>query len=223
MKVAIIQFPGSNCDQDMYYALKNVLNVSVQFVWHKSGSLGDATAVILPGGFSFGDYLRSGAIACTSPIMKAVAHFAKTGGMVLGVCNGFQILCEMGLLPGALVQNNCQEFRCQNQGLTVCASTSHFSPNILGEHIQLPIAHGLGNYRIPGKLLDEIEANRQVLFRYSGERGNPNGSLNQIAGIRNRAGNVMGMMPHPERAVEPFHTTQDGIQILRAFLNSRMI
>ena len=224
MNVCIVQFPGSNCDQDMFHAVKDVLGIPVRMVWHKEKSFGgECDAVILPGGFSFGDYLRPGAIACVSPIMNALADFAKQGGRILGICNGFQILCEMGLLPGALVRNNCQEFRCHTQGLAVQNSTPSFNVEKLGEHIELPIAHGDGNCRIPGKLLDELEAHKQVLFRYSGERGNPNGSLNQIAGIRNRAGNIFGMMPHPERAVEPIHPSTHGISVLKAFLNSKMM
>lgn len=223
MKVAVIQFPGSNCDWDVYHALTDSLNVPTKMLWHKETSLREADAIVLPGGFSYGDYLRCGAIARFSPIMPEIINFAKRGGRVLGICNGFQILCETGLLPGCLIRNTCLEFRCHNQDLAVENSTQWFSRSFLGEHIRVPVAHGEGNYRIEGGTLDELEAHKQVLFRYSGEKGNPNGSMNQIAGIRNRAGNIFGMMPHPERAVESFHPSQEGIPILNAFLKSEVI
>ena len=178
----------------------------------------------MPGGFSFGDYLRCGAIARFSPIMADVQRFAGNGGPILGICNGFQILCESGLLPGALIRNNCLEFRCVNQCLSVEDSTESFCKAELGERIYLPIAHGEGNYRLDENSLNALESNSQVLLRYSGDleegpgHGNPNGSVNDIAGIRNEAGNVFGMMPHPERVVEPYHPGLDGIPILRAFL-----
>ncbi len=229
MSVAIIQFPGSNCDYDALYAFDTVLGAPARFVWHKETSLGEAEAVVLPGGFSYGDYLRCGAIARFSPIMAAVKEFAANGGMVLGICNGFQILCEAGLLPGALVRNDCLEFRCQTQTIHVEESTEQFNRSKLGARLRIPIAHGEGNYRIDDAGLDDMVTHSQILFRYAdatgkvNAAGNPNGSLSSIAGIRNRAGNVFGMMPHPERAVQAFHPSKDGIAILRAFLASRLV
>ena len=227
MKVAVLQFPGSNCDRDAYDAFVDVLGIPTQSIWHKETSLGMAEAVVVPGGFSFGDYLRCGAIARFSPIMKTLVEFAGKGGLVLGICNGFQILCEAGLLPGALVRNTCLEFRCLTQGLMVEDSTDWFNREALGAHLQLPIAHGEGNYRIDPQELSELELHNQILFRYGSTSGqpsttsNPNGSMSDIAGIRNRAGNVFGMMPHPERAVEWFHPNLDGIKVLQAFLQSK--
>ncbi len=224
MRVAIIQFPGSNCDWDAWHAINDVVGLPAERVWHKSALPAETEAVIVPGGFSFGDYLRCGAIARFSPIMEDLKSFSEKGGPVFGICNGFQILCEAGLLPGALVRNNCIEFRCVNQCLTPEDSTENFNKANLGEKIYLPIAHGEGNYRLDAGDLSELEANGQVLLRYAGDpadgpgHGNPNGSVNDIAGVRNAAGNVFGMMPHPERVVEPFHPGLDGIGVLRAFL-----
>lgn len=223
MKVAVIQFPGSNCDEDALHAIQGLPGMSAEMFWHKDASLGDAEAVVIPGGFSYGDYLRCGAIARFSPIMPAVREFAANGGLVLGICNGFQILCESGLLPGALIRNTCLEFRCLTVDLIVEDSTEHFRRDVIGERLSLPIAHGEGNYRIDNEDLSEIEANGQVLFRYSPPGGNPNGSINDIAGIRNKAGNVFGMMPHPERAVEQYHPSQDGRGVLKAFLQSKLV
>jgi len=224
MRVAIIQFPGSNCDWDAWHAINDVIGLPAERVWHKSALPAETEAVIVPGGFSFGDYLRCGAIARFSPIMEDLKTFSEKGGPVFGICNGFQILCEAGLLPGALVRNNCIEFRCVNQCLAPEDSTENFNRADLGEKIYLPIAHGEGNYRLDAGDLSELEANGQVLLRYAGDpadgpgHGNPNGSVNDIAGVRNATGNVFGMMPHPERVVEPFHPGLDGIGVLRAFL-----
>ncbi len=229
MSVAIVQFPGSNCDYDALHALDSVLKVPARLVWHKETSLGEAEAVVLPGGFSYGDYLRCGAIARFSPVMAAVKEYAANGGLVFGICNGFQILCEAGLLPGALVRNGGLQFRCVTQTIHVEESTEQFNRSRLGARLRVPIAHGEGNYRIDDAGLDDLETHNQILFRYAdptgkvNAAGNPNGSLSNIAGIRNRAGNVFGMMPHPERAVETFHPSVDGIAILRAFLASRLI
>nr|WP_255568022.1 phosphoribosylformylglycinamidine synthase subunit PurQ [Ruficoccus sp. ZRK36] len=195
--------------------MRDVLGVDAQLVWHKEDSLSGYDAVVLPGGFSYGDYLRCGAIARFSPVMTALKAFAEAGGPVIGICNGFQILCEAGLLPGALVRNTCLEFRCITSELIVEDSNELFNAGKLGERIRIPIAHGEGNYRIDAEGLEKLEANKQVLFRYA---ENPNGSLNDIAGIRSERGNVIGMMPHPERAVEPFMPSTDGLPILRAFL-----
>lgn len=215
MKEAILQFPGSNCDWDAEHAIKDVLGIPADRVWHKSPLPTETEAVIVPGGFSFGDYLRCGAIARFSPIMKDLKSFAQNGGQVLGICNGFQILCEAGLLPGALIRNDCLEFRCVNQRVKVEESNDRFTSQKIGEELILPIAHGEGNYRLKEEALAQLEANKQVLLRYI---ENPNGSVNDIAGIRNEAGNVYGMMPHPERAIELFHPSQDGVPILEAFL-----
>ena len=215
MKVAIIQFPGSNCDWDAEHSVQNVIGISAGRVWHKDPLPDEVEAVIVPGGFSFGDYLRCGAIARFSPIMEDLKNFARQGGNILGICNGFQILCESGLLPGALVRNNCMEFRCLNQPLKVENSNERFNSELLGTKISLPIAHGEGNYRADDDVLKELEANSQVLLRYL---PNPNGSANDIAGIRNLDGNIYGMMPHPERAVESHHPCLDGLPVLRAFL-----
>ena len=216
MKVAIIQFPGSNCDWDSEHAVKDVLGISARRIWHKDPLPGETEAVIVPGGFSFGDYLRCGAIARFSPIMNDLKEFSEKGGQVLGICNGFQILCESGLLPGALIRNDCLDFRCLNQPLLVEDSNERFNKNSLGESLVLPIAHGEGNFRANESILSSLEENGQILLRYS---GNPNGSMNDIAGIRNLAGNVYGMMPHPERAVGTHHPCLDGLPVFNAFLD----
>jgi phosphoribosylformylglycinamidine synthase I len=218
MKVAVAQFPGSNCDQDVFHLFAGGLRLPTRYLWHKETSVGDADLVVIPGGFSYGDYLRCGAIARFSPVMAAVRDFAGAGGLVFGVCNGFQILCEAGLLPGALIRNASLEFRCLTSELKVEASTEAFHPRALGPSVRLPIGHGEGNYRIDEEGLARLEANHQVLLRYV---ENPNGSLGDIAGIRNEAGNVFGMMPHPDRAFERFHPSQDGLAVARAVLAAR--
>lgn len=219
MRVSILQFPGSNCDWDSEHAVKDVLGIPAQRVWHKDQLPAETEAVIVPGGFSFGDYLRCGAIARFSPIMQDLKGFAAKGGQVLGICNGFQILCESGLLPGALIRNDCLDFRCLNQSLVIEESNERFNPGTLGESITLPIAHGEGNYRADETVLSALEENDQILFRYD---GNPNGSMNDIAGIRNSTGNVYGMMPHPERAVGSHHPCLDGLPVLKAFFEPLM-
>ena len=224
MKTAVIQFPGSNCDRDAVHAFADTLSHPARLVWHKESSLGDAELVVLPGGFSFGDYLRCGAIARFSPIMRTVTEFAENGGVVLGICNGFQVLCEAGLLPGALIRNECLEFRCRNVPLQVENAGPFFNRERLGERLFIPVAHGEGNYLIDPEGLAELKRHEQILFRYlprgAGDSllANPNGSVDNIAGIRNRRGNVFGMMPHPERAVEGFHPSRDGISVLEAVL-----
>lgn len=217
MRIAVVQLPGSNCDRDTIFCLLSVFQQPTKFFWHKRDTLAGADAVIVPGGFSYGDYLRCGAIAAhTSPIIKALKDYANNGGLVLGICNGFQILCEMGLLPGALIRNECLEFRCEVAKLKVEDSLDYFNIDNLGPSLRVPIAHGEGNYRIDEAGLAELEANHQILFRYA---NNPNGSVGDIAGIRNKEGNVFGMMPHPERACEEeIHPSQDGIAIFKAFL-----
>lgn len=216
MRVAILQFPGSNCDWDAEHAVMDVLGIPAKRIWHKSELPPETEAVIVPGGFSFGDYLRCGAIAQFSPIMKDLKEFSERGGSILGICNGFQILCESGLLPGALIRNDCIDFRCLNQPLKVEDSNDRFNINSLGENLILPIAHGEGNYCADESTLSLLEEKDQVLLRYT---GNPNGSINDIAGIRNSAGNVYGMMPHPERAVSSHHPCLDGLPVLKAFLD----
>tara|TARA_B100000035_G_scaffold294312_1_gene284487 strand:+ start:48 stop:737 length:690 start_codon:yes stop_codon:yes gene_type:complete len=215
MRVAILQFPGSNCDWDSEHAIGEILGIPAHRVWHKDRLPAETEAVIVPGGFSFGDYLRCGAIARFSPIMKDLREFSDKGGSVLGICNGFQILCESGLLPGALIRNECLDFRCLNQLLKVEDSNDLFNRSSFGDSLVLPIAHGEGNYRADESVLSSLEENNQILFRYS---GNPNGSMNDIAGIRNLLGNVYGMMPHPERAVASHHPCLDGLPVLKAFL-----
>lgn len=216
MKVGVIQFPGSNCDQDTVRAFEDVLNVPAQLLWHKSLDLDHCDALVLPGGFSYGDYLRCGAIARFSPIMRAVERFAAEGGPILGICNGFQVLCECGLLPGALLRNRDQRFICKTVKLEVQDAGPCFRPGALGKNdLSIPIAHADGNYYASEDTLQQLKQNNQILLRYA--ENNPNGSLDDIAGIRNQTGNIWGMMPHPERAVEAIHPSKDGCTILKAF------
>ena len=217
MKIAVIVFPGSNCDIDLYEALHTVCDADVDYVSYKQDNLDGFDAVMLPGGFSYGDYLRCGAIARFSPIMPAVIEFAKNGKPVFGTCNGFQILTEVGLLPGALKRNNSLKFVCKTVELTVENTNTPFTSLYKkGEKINLPIAHADGSYYADEELLAELEENGQVVFRYSKE--NPNGSLNDIAGITNNQGNVLGMMPHPERAVEMLLGNEDGLRVFKSLL-----
>jgi phosphoribosylformylglycinamidine synthase len=227
MRWAVVRFPGSNCDQDAFHVLKNVLGQEVDYVWHKDESLNGAEAVVLPGGFSYGDYLRTGAIARFSPIMAAVKEAAAAGRTVIGICNGFQILCEAGLLPGVLIRNNNLHFRCETVPVRVEQAGSRFTSDLKdGQVLNLPIAHGEGNYVADEKTLDELFAHRQVLFTYCDADGrataaaNPNGSARHIAGITNRAGNVLGLMPHPERASETILGSADGLGIFTSILAS---
>ena len=217
MNFAVLQFPGSNCDQDVVHVLKNVLGHSAHLVWHKENSLGDADAVIAPGGFSYGDYLRTGAIARFSPIMQAVQNFAANGGHVLGICNGFQILCEAGLLPGALIRNRSLQFRCENVFLKTGTTASPFTNKIPADRLlRVPIAHGEGCYFADEPTIEKLKANQQILWQYvnaqgeTTEQSNPNGSVMNIAGLCNEARNVAGLMPHPERACEPLLGSDDG-------------
>ena len=209
MKTAVIQFPGSNCDADALHAARLTLDPDATFVWHaEEGLPADTELVFLPGGFSYGDHLRSGAIAARSPIMRAVKAHAARGGYVLGVCNGFQVLTEAGLLPGALSRNEGLHFQCRTVTLKVeRADTAFSSAYTEGQTLNIPIAHGEGNYYADPKTMNELESNGQVVFRY---HGNPNGSLNDIAGIVSKRGNVLGMMPHPERAIEVLLGSEDG-------------
>lgn len=218
MKFGVIVFPGSNCDHDALYAASHNLGQQAEFIWHDSASLGGVDAVILPGGFSYGDYLRCGAIAKFSPVMRAVRQFAAGGGLVLGVCNGFQILVESGLLPGALIRNRGLKFICREVGLRVETSDSPFtSAARKGQVLRMPIAHGEGCYIADERTLDELEAEDRIAFRYT---ENPNGSLRDIAGVLNRERNVMGMMPHPERATEPLMGSSDGRAVFQSMLEA---
>jgi phosphoribosylformylglycinamidine synthase subunit PurQ / glutaminase len=225
MNFAILQFPGSNCDQDAVHVLRHVLGQSACLVWHKDSSLGDAEAVIVPGGFSYGDYLRTGAIARFSPVMQAVQQFAANGGLVLGICNGFQILCEAGLLPGALVRNRSLQFRCEHVFLKTATTDSPFTNKTpAGKLLRVPIAHGEGCYFADEATLAELQAKGQILWQYCDAAGeltdaaNPNGSLRNIAGVCNAARNVAGLMPHPERASEPLLGSDDGKWILESMV-----
>jgi phosphoribosylformylglycinamidine synthase len=221
MKFGVIVFPGSNCDHDAFYAVANNLGQPAEFIWHDSASLGGVDAVILPGGFSYGDYLRCGAIAKFSPVMKAVRAFAASGGPVLGICNGFQILVEAGLLPGALIRNRGLKFICRELRLRAATANSMFTSAIPpGKLLRLPIAHGEGCYYADGRTLDELEAEDRVAFRYI---DNPNGSLRDIAGVLNRERNVMGMMPHPERASDPLMGSDDGLAVFRSMLAAFLV
>ncbi|HZM04538.1 MAG TPA: phosphoribosylformylglycinamidine synthase subunit PurQ [Candidatus Saccharimonadales bacterium] len=225
MNFAVLQFPASNCDQDALHVVKDVLGQSARFVWHKENSLAGIDAVIIPGGFSYGDYLRTGAIARFSPIMEAVQAFAAHGGAVLGICNGFQILCEAGLLPGALIRNRSLQFRCESVFLKTTGQDSPFTNKIPnGKIMRLPIAHGEGCYFADETTLEKLKVNGQILWQYADAQGeltpssNPNGSLWNIAGIRNEAGNVAGLMPHPERASEAILGGADGRLIFESLI-----
>jgi phosphoribosylformylglycinamidine synthase I len=223
MKFAVVMFPGSNSDRDAWYAAGQLLGQQAELVWHKDVELPDTDAVILPGGFAHGDYLRTGAIARFSPIMKAVKRFAERGGPVLGICNGFQVLLEAGLLPGAMVRNRGIKFVSRHIHVKVEQTDTPFTIECAqGQLLQLPIAHGEGNYYADPETLQDLEASRQIIFRYTSNRGeavesaNPNGSMNQIAGICNRQRNVVGLMPHPERACELALGSADGSVIFRS-------
>jgi len=216
MKFGVIVFPGSNCDHDAWFAVNRNLGHRAEFIWHDSASLGDIDAVILPGGFAYGDYLRCGAIAKFSPVMAAVRKFAADGGLVLGICNGFQILVEAGLLPGALMRNRGLKFICREVRLRAGTLDSPFTAAAEpGQILRMPIAHGEGCYVADERTLDELEREDRVAFRYV---DNPNGSMRDIAGILNAGRNVMGLMPHPERATEPLMGSSDGLVVFRSML-----
>ncbi len=228
MKFGVVVFPGSNCDRDMINALQEDLKQEVVTLWHKDKDLSAFTTddcIVLPGGFSYGDYLRCGAIARFSPIMEAVVEFANKGGKVLGVCNGFQILCESGLLPGALLLNDHQKFTCKNVYIKPVAGDNVIGKNVAGKVLEIPVAHGEGRYYADAATMEQLEENNQVLFRYCDENGhegvkyNPNGATNNIAGICNKGRNVFGMMPHPERACSDALSNIDGKLILEALAN----
>ena len=227
LKFGVVVFPGSNCDHDAYYVLNKLLGFKVHFLWHKDTDLKESDVIILPGGFSYGDYLRTGAIARFSPIMKSVIEFAKNGGVVIGICNGFQILLEAGLLPGVLLKNISLNFVCKDVYLTIENVDSNFTQGIAETtKLKIPIAHGEGNYFADAKTLRELNDNNQIVFKYCSELGsvsekyNPNGSVQNIAGIINKNGNVLGMMPHPERCCDPLLNKTDGRLIFNALANN---
>lgn len=217
-KVGVVVFPGSNCDHDAYHVYKEIIGTDTKFLWHKEGSIGDRNIIILPGGFSYGDYLRCGAISRFSGIMKDVVRFANKGGVVIGICNGFQILCETGLLPGALIRNENLKFICKTVSLTVENNKTIFTGYYdIKEIINIPIAHGEGNYFCDDNTLSGLIANNQIVFTYN---DNPNGSIKDIAGIQNVKRNVLGMMPHPERASDVTLGNTDGLKLLRSVADS---
>jgi phosphoribosylformylglycinamidine synthase I len=227
MKFGVVVFPGSNCDHDAFYAIGNVLKKPVEFIWHQSEDLANCDAIILPGGFSYGDYLRTGAIARFSPVMNSVEKFAHSGGLVLGICNGFQILCEAGLLPGAMMRNSGLRFICRHVHIRVeQTDTPVTNAASKGQILKIPIAHSDGNWTVDDATLAELEKNRQVLFRYTtpdgsnDDAGNPNGAIHNIAGMCNREHNVAGLMPHPERAVESALGSADGLVIFRSMVEA---
>jgi phosphoribosylformylglycinamidine synthase I len=227
MKFGVVVFPGSNCDHDAFYAISNVLRQPVEFIWHQSEDLANCDAVILPGGFAHGDYLRTGALARFSPVMKSVKHFAQSGGLVLGICNGFQILLEAGLLPGAVMRNIGLRYICRHIHMRVENPATPFTQAATqGQILKIPIAHNDGNYTADPRTLAELQKNEQIVFRYTSADGkddaaaNPNGSLENIAGICNRERNVTGLMPHPERAVESALDSADGLVIFRSMVES---
>lgn len=228
MKFAVVIFPGSNCDRDSYYAVKSVLNEDVDYIWHRETEISGYDCVILPGGFSYGDYLRPGAIAHLSPIMKEVKAFAEKGGLVIGICNGFQVLVESGLLPGALLQNRNTHFICKHIYIKTLENNTPFTNKLdKNEVLNVPIAHMDGNYYCSEDQLKELEDNGQIIFQYSDIQGNvsdemnPNGSVNNIAGISNKNKNVLGMMPHPERALESILGSEDGKKIFESIQSQK--
>jgi phosphoribosylformylglycinamidine synthase subunit PurQ / glutaminase len=225
MRVAVIQFPGSNCDDDARYVLEDLLKANVSMIWHRAESLGKADAVVIPGGFSYGDYLRSGAIAALSPIMASIKKLAGRGGLVIGICNGFQILTEAGLLPGQLARNKGLHFLCQDVHIRVERNDTPFTEGYqTGQVLRLPIAHNEGGFYADAATLERLEGEGRILFKYCNPQGevsesaNPNGSLKQIAGMMNERGNVLGMMPHPERAAEALLGSADGLPFFQSLL-----
>ncbi len=227
MKFGVVVFPGSNCDHDAFYAIGNVLKKPVEFIWHQSEDLANCDAIILPGGFSYGDYLRTGAIARFSPVMKSVEKFANSGGLVLGICNGFQILCEAGLLPGAMMRNSGLRFICRHVYIRVEQTDTALTNAASKDQIlKIPIAHSEGNWTADDATLAQLEKNRQVIFRYTtpdglnDDAGNPNGAIHNIAGISNCERNVAGLMPHPERAAELALGSADGLVIFRSMVEA---
>lgn len=227
IKFGVLVFPGSNCDHDAHFAAATIMRQEARFIWHKESSVGDVDVVVVPGGFSYGDYLRCGAIAQFSPIMKDVVRFANEGGTVIGICNGFQILTEAGLLPGALLRNESLKFVCRDVFLRVEQTGTRFTSQCAqGDVLRIPVAHGEGRYVADADVLRRLEDEGRVVFRYATPEGeitrdaNPNGSTNNIAGIVNEAGNVLGMMPHPERAADPALGNTDGQRVFQSLIRS---
>lgn len=228
MRFGVVVFPGSNCDYDCYYVLRNILQKEVSFIWHKEKNLSDYDCLILPGGFSYGDYLRTGAIARFSPIMESIEKFAEKGGLVIGICNGFQVLLEAGLLPGAMLRNKTLNFVCRLINIRVENNSIPYTYLCQkGQVLSIPIAHIEGNYYADGEIMESLEENNQIVFRYCDKRGelsedsNPNGSKGSIAGICNREGNILGIMPHPERASESILGSDDGRLIFESVIGKR--
>lgn len=226
MKTGVLVFPGSNCDADCLYVIQDVLGQDARFVWHGDKKLDHFDALILPGGFSYGDYLRTGAIARFSPVMEEVIKFADSGKLVIGICNGFQILLESGLLPGAMLRNTCLHFLCEYLRIRVENKKTPFTSRCReGQVLKLPIAHNEGNYYVEGETLKKMKRRNQIVFRYCNEEGevnlrsNPNGSLDNIAGIVNERGNVLGMMPHPERSSEAILGSEDGRAVFKSMIS----
>ncbi len=226
IKFGVVVFPGSNCDYDSYYSVKKILGYDAEFIWHKENEIKNSDVIILPGGFTYGDYLRAGAIAKFSPVMEKVVDFAEHGGTVIGICNGFQILLEAGLLPGAMLKNESLKFICKDVYVKISSRENIFTNKISKNVLKLPIAHGEGNYFAPEDVLNKLEENSQIVFQYSSPEGevskkfNPNGSLKNIAGIINKRGNVLGMMPHPERACNPLLGKTDGALIFKSIVEN---
>lgn len=226
MKIGIAVFPGTWSETDTHYATQDVLGITSEYIWHKDQNLNNVDFIILPGGFSYGDYLRTGAIASFSPIMEKIKEFANSGGPVLGICNGFQILCESNLLPGILIRNKTLSFVCKNSNLKVNNNSKFTNLYKKDQIIKIPISHGEGNYQADKNTINKLEEENRVIFRYSSRSGdtsekyNPNGSINNIAGIINDAGNILGMMPHPEKACEKIIGSDDGLGIFSSIISS---
>jgi phosphoribosylformylglycinamidine synthase len=221
MKFGVVVFPGSNCDQDCYHIARDLLACEAAYIWHHERDLKEADVLILPGGFAYGDYLRAGALARFSPVMESVAEFARRGGPVLGICNGFQVLCEAGLLPGLLLPNRSLTFVCRDTPLTVERADTPFTSRCQpAQQLTIPVKHGEGCYFADAELLAELEASDQVVLRYKGE--SPNGSVDRIAGVINADGNVMGLMPHPEHAVDPLTGSSDGALVLGSLIDAAL-
>lgn len=229
MKFGVVVFPGSNCDEDMVYVLRDVMKQETVKLWHKNTDLEGCTHIVLPGGFSYGDYLRSGAIARFSPIMDSIMAHAQKGGFVFGVCNGFQILCESGLLPGALLHNNSRKFICKNVHIKVEATDTVLTNSVPAKALKIPIAHGEGKYFADAETITSLKKNNQILFKYCDEQGNiteeanPNGATDNIAGVCNAGRNVFGMMPHPERAADELLGNTDGTFLFESILKAALV
>lgn len=229
MKFGVVVFPGSNCDEDMVYVLRDIMKQETVKLWHKNTDLEGCTHIVLPGGFSYGDYLRSGAIARFSPIMDSIMAHAQKGGFVFGVCNGFQILCESGLLPGALLHNNSRKFICKNVHIKVEASDTTLTNAVPAKALKIPIAHGEGKYFADAETMASLKKNNQILFKYCDEQGNiteesnPNGATDNIAGVCNAGRNVFGMMPHPERAADELLGNTDGKSLFESMMKAALV